>query len=346
MLARIQPLIAIFRRRPILSLFVFIGLIAFILLLKIRSASNQPSPAEQIFGDLPEINLPSTQFAPPSSTPQTTNLPQTTLKTAPVYQLPQPSEEVLLQFFQPISQEQGFTNKPLSITLNQTPHLMWQNDKNFLTLNLSSGQFTLDLHPQSVEPPSFIISEQKAISIIKDWLTSHNLLQAGFDSTVKKFTTHFNEFAPAQPNDPITAYQISITPKINHLPLTSPDPFEAPISAIVDTAGNIISLYYRLPALTFSPDLSSSFYPLLTNQQINAAIKANQPSIQTISYANGQLAPTTSTISNLSYSSISLGYSPDSKSNYLQPIFILTGTATLEDGTTVQVTAYLSAIAK
>ena len=87
-------------------------------------------------------------------------------------------------------------------------------------------------------------------------------------------------------------------------------------------------------------------YKLKTAAQVEETIKNNQAVIVSSQLESGKWQTSTAKIKQVNYRKSVLGYSAEPQNSLIVPVLQLQGTATLDDGTTTQITAYLPALAE
>lgn len=283
----------------------------------------------------------------PSSAPETT-FDQLSLnrmvKKIDVYQISSPSQNQIDHLFNPIVQEFNFSKAPEKIDINQVPNLFWNNAPNFLTVNLQSGAFTLDFHPRSMAAGSKL-AEIDAANIAKNWLIKYQLIA---ENTQFQAAPIEDKIGDSYQDSSRPNWQIYFYPTLNDLPIFTPNSVDAPISVIVTSQGNLYSVYYRLPPVLFTKAqiVKTANRSILSNDQVQQAIKDKKPTITRIAFPNGRFASSNTNLKIVNYNKIVLGYSNEITNSQLLPIFQLTGTAQLDSGEIVTVTAYLPALAE
>lgn len=329
------------KTRKKLVIAITLGVLIIILLLL---PSKTPKTTEPL---PPQINIPA--FNPNVNPTAEADLPpETQPKTVAVFEPVKWDRSQFMEFFDPIATDLKFSGLPEDITIDKIPHLFWQNSPSFLTVNLTTGGFNLDLHFPDLAASSDQVPETDALLFTQNWLSQYNLTTADTQHQTRYFTNVNNELVPTSDPSLAQVYLFSFTPAINNLPIFTTDSFDAPITVTVDKYGNIVSIYYRLPTLFFAQkqEVASQQKPVLTLKQINQAIADKQPVITAVNFSDGNFAPSTANLNHLSYNQITLGYSNDFSLGYFLPVFQLTGTATLDGGESVIVTAYLPALAE
>lgn len=332
------------KRLIILGLFIF----SFLLFVIIRSVSSPrlnkkagsvPQPSFKPFFSEPQ--QPTTSFKDLFSS--TTSQP----KTVPVAQVNAPSKDSLQNFFQPIANDLKLGT---SATITPSSELQWINGSDYLKVNQQSGQFNLKIHSQNPNTQN-PINEIDAVSIAKNWLEKYQLIAPETPYKTSYLESSDNELQPVNEFTPGVYFQFNFSPTINKFPIFSSYQNPSPIIVVVTNQGEIFYISYQLPAIFYHDylngpsSLSSAQIPIKSPQEVGEEIKKGLAVITAIATSSGQSLSTDSQIKTVDYQSINLGFKFESAQSSFLPIFQLLGTGTLEDSTTVQVTAYLSAIA-
>lgn len=329
-------------------LFIFLGLV--ILSLIIFLLAKKPKPSS-----------PAPAAATPSYQPFYSSLPKTITAPSPtnldqpqkvaVYSLSPLTIDAVKQFFAPIVANLGFSAPPAPTTLNSSPHLIWTNQSAYFDVDLKTGQFNAKPLTKTFFADSSV-TESQALDLAKNWLQQYKLLDTGanYEVTYLQNSGYELEESPTDFHDPF-AYRFYFSPEINHLPIFTASSAKSTIIIDVASKGYIFQINYRLPALFYSsyltsPDqLKSQEYSIKNSQQITAAINTHQAVIVSSKTTAGNFAPSNQTIIKVNYQQTKLGYQTSPVNDQFIPVFQLTGTATLNNGSTVNVTAYLPALA-
>lgn len=328
-------------------LFILIGLIILSLLIFIFPKKPQtPSPAPKTANSpyQPFYSSAPKTIAPPSS--PNLDLPQ---KIA-VYTFSPLTNEAVKQFFAPLAANLGFTDPPTPTTLNSSPHLLWTNQSAYLDVDLQTGQF----HAKPLTKTFFSASsftQSQALEFAKSWLLQNRLLDtvANPETTYLQNSGYELEETSTIPPDPF-AYRFYFSPTINSLPFFTGSAAKSPIIIDIARQGYIFQINYQLPApfyssyLTSPNQIQSQQQTIKNSQQITAAINTHQAIIVSSKTLEGNFAPSNQPITQVYYQQTTLGYQTNPVNNQFIPIFQLTGAGTLDNGSTVNITAYLPAL--
>lgn len=326
------------RKKIVLAIILGLLIVILAILPGVRKKTVEPNPNEQI--KIPAFN----QDINPQPSAAIKTLLQ--IKQAQVFEPTKFSREQIADLFDPIADELKFPNNPQTINIDQVPHLYWENSPNSFAVDLITGSFSLNLKKNATL--SSQVSETDALLFAKNWLINHRMIS---DETAYE-TSYYQdinyELSVTDNPDQADAYIFSFFPTINNLPIFITDSFDPPISVTVNKFGNITTLSYRLPALFFAnqPELKQSQKSILSAKQIEEKINNKQAVIFSVTDADGIFISSMENLNNLTYKKVELGYSNDFSLGYFLPVFRLTGTAELDNGKNVIVTAYLPALAE
>lgn len=265
-----------------------------------------------------------------------------------VYQLPKTDRQILIDFFNPIA-----SDLQVKITNESTnpDYLSWGNPEKQLSVKLTTGQFTLKISPQ-LPNRGLSINEADALIIARNWLNKYKLIDPQTQADVSYLTSDGSELSPTTIKSEGVFFQFNFRPGLDTYPFFPNNLRDGPISVTVTNMGEIFYINYQLPVLFYAQwlinpkFLSSNNFPIKTTEQINQAITQNQAIIVFSQTENGQAQTSTAKITQVNYKTTVLGYQSQPHNNLIIPIFQLTGTGILEDGTVVTVTAYLPAMAE
>jgi hypothetical protein len=244
-----------------------------------------------------------------------------------------------------IAKKLGFFGSP-SVSRNQQNENIytWNANDKFLAINLHRGQVEFGLTPsyEEITPLGISLSLAAAENIAKDFLRVNNLLppenismEQKSISYIKTQNIYYKEVStPPEAN----AVQIGFGYKINNKEITDS---HALITINLDS--QIIGFIYQPP---FKEIKLLDIYPLKTKEEIVQILKTKK-SINYFFIPNyyGSTAEESQNITNLTFDNIELVYYKyDPLQTYLQPVFLITGKATLKGGQQGEVGLYLPAI--
>jgi len=253
-----------------------------------------------------------------------------------------------------IAEKFGFSAPPIVLTqsLGETSY-NWDTEENNLSINLRRGEINYSLnilgHPEFIKGELPLLSEVK--EKIESFLKENSLfppegINLGIKEVfyVKNFFPYFEKVNEKEKADLI---QIKLEYQINKNKVVAVSDYPPSISIFIGPEFKIVLLNYYL--LCNKIELLKEVYPLKTKDEILKNIKTN-PRISYLSISTGD-NPTSSLeeqkqlVTNLSFDNIELVYYKyDPLQSYLQPVFLITGKATLKDGTQAEAGLYLPAI--
>lgn len=322
---------------------IIIGLILLIIVLSIiLRPKSSPAPT-LISPDIPSFFSPNPAALTPTLNPsdQTSAYP----KTITTFLSSTINESVAKEFFQPILVNLNISASPTSQTINDLPYLLWRENNNYIDVTLSNGWFSLRTNAQ-IDPKLQTSIELDIQNLAINWLKNNQLLNDNYDLTTEYLAFAGDELETASTSAGAQFYRFFITPKVNQLPLFSPDD-SAPIVITYDHQGHLFSLNYQLPLNFFSQvnKLQASAKKVKTDQQISAAITSNQPVISQIKTLETGIISSEDQLQAASYQPGPIGYLPSYNTPQLIPVIQLSGSITTTDNLTTNVTAYLPALA-
>jgi len=345
-----KKIINFLKRKPIVILLLITILIIALLVYSPKSLIK--TPPFQTNQNLPFGSLPQPSINPFSNTPSPLSavsqfkesfLPQS----ISVYKLPSYSSQETINFFTPIAKEIGFTQTPENKIIDNKPYLLWKSDNGHFLADQQTGYFNFktNLSQNSNNPP---ITKKDSLYIAQKWLERHRLVSSNTPSQIIPLVIYGQTLEPAPETNQPDAFKIDFSPTINKFPLFNTVNNESTIIITIDTQGKIISGFYNPPAILISSilqnkELITADYPIKTYQQITEDIKNGLLTITSIKQSDGQYLLSTIPLSNISYNKTELGYSTNPQSNYLIPIFKLTGTAKTQANQQVIIEAYMPA---
>ena len=251
-----------------------------------------------------------------------------------------------------ISKDFGYSENPIVTNDTRGPIYTWSNEFNNLSIYLKEGRFQygFDLlrNPELIqgEPPGIQESEQKFKELLKEkGLNYPEKVSLEFTEESYYLTSGAN-FLKTSQIDPKKSFAfLQALYKINGLKIIGP---EKPLISVY-FGNNFQIARFDFAKIFEKIDLLDK-YPLKGKEEILKSIKDNPQ----ISYLNnkegfynenliyGEEIPS---LKSLSFEKIELIYYKEVQSqSYLQPVFLIMGSAVLEDGTQAEVGLYLPAI--
>ena len=281
------------------------------------------------------------------------NLPSFKLKIE-VYQID--SSSLSDQKTLSIAKSFGFQNPP-NVLRNQKGELSynWADEEKNLSINLHQGTINYDLNIS--EHPEFIKGELPQISEVEErvklFLKENYFLTEGIELKtkdiyfVKNFFPYFSKVDKKEEADLI---QTNFEYQDNGRKIITAGDYPPTISIIIGPEFKIVNFnyYFLFSKIEVLPDL----YPTKTRGDITNYLSKNPA----ISYfiSNQTSLDDTNILTTKEYSQLITSYSfnnielvyykYDPLQTYLQPVFLITGKATLKDGQQGEVGLYLPAI--
>jgi hypothetical protein len=309
-----------------------------------RQKQPQIPPSNPVFGNLPQ---PETNygFNLKSEATYQFSIPQNTLNQLPVqakvYQVKKlPDQEGLTHFAQ-IANELGFTTKPKFQTSGDYSFYIWEEAGQFLKVNSQTGQFTFK---GSFTLSLGSISPQEAEALVKEKMTELGLIVKETSTAITYYGSAGIELVPVDNPNAADVYGITFSSSVDGYPLIGFGPAKDLTLAQITEDGRLFTLNYYL----HSVDLEGiGVYPLEAVDGIFSQIQQGQGKILSLKTQSGNEVSLNSQgqIKSINLSSVELAYYESiEKQEYLQPVYLFSGTATLEDNTLLEVSLYLPAI--
>jgi len=266
-----------------------------------------------------------------------------------VYQLTPPSFSD--QKAVSIGERFGFFTPPTVTSVDGGVSYSWVTEENSLAINLRRGEINYSLnileYPEFIEGELPLLSgvEEKAKSFIEEGefsppegveLKTKNIFY------VKNYFPYFDKVDEGEEADLI---QVDLEYQVNGNKIMTTGDYPPVISIIIGPEFKIAIFNYYFLSNKIEP--LKDFYPLKTKAEVLKAIKTN-PKISYLSLDevdNPTSEDYNQLITNLIFENIELVYLKyDPLQIYLQPVFLITGKATLKDGQGGEVGLYLPAI--
>jgi len=301
-------------------------------------------PPNPIFGPLPQ---PETQFSIPTKPGITYRLsfPKNLFAQFPdhlsVYKIKELSKEEILDKFSKLSAELGFSVDPATQTGGVFTFYIWDEPGRFLKVNSQTGQFIFQgkavLSPSPTTP-------QEAEGLTKQRLTDWKLIYPDTQTTINYFVLAGMEFEPVTNPNLADVYEISFSSSINGYSLIGFGPAQDLASVKVSKDGQILIIDYFYHQFNRE---NVGTYPLKSSEAILSQTQEGQGKIFSLKTRAGVETNLTleNPIKTINLTSVDLVYYETvEKQEYLQPIYLFSGEASLERGQTLEVSLYLPAI--
>ena len=318
-----------------------LGFILFFL----RQKPSEAPPVNPVFGNLPppETNY---DFEPKTEITYQYSVPRNALAQLPVqakvYQVKKLSDQEVLTRFAQIATELGFTTKPKFQDSDDYRFYIWEEEDRFLKVNSGTGQFTFKgFVTLSVGP----ISPQEAETLVKEKMVEWELVDKEIPTAINFYGSAGMELVPVDNPNAANVYEIVFSLSVDGYPLIGFGPAQAVALAQVTNDGKLFTLNYHLLPVSLE---EVGTYPLKPAETALYQVQQGQGKILSLKTRPG--VETSLSIQNqiksINLASVSLVYYESiEKQEYLQPIYLFSGTAVLKDDEVLEVSLYLPAIA-
>lgn len=321
---------------------IIIGLLSLIIVLSILFRPKRAIKPIPTSTDIPSFFQTTQSLTPGVETKNQIVYPESAVTYKPLAL----NEKVVNDFFRPITASLNITAAPTSKEINGYQYLLWRQNNNYIDVILNNGWFNLRTNKQ-LDPQLQSLIELDLQKSAENWLKTNKLLNDDYEIDTEYLTSFGGQMETATNSASAQYLRFSVTPKINGLPLFSPDE-KAPITIIFDNQGNLFSLNYQLPLTFFSQqdNIRANTEKIKSAKQINEAITNNQAVISQIVYPESVIISPEDNLISIKYTPEALGYLASAKESLIIPVIKLSGSVTTEDNNTTQVTAYLPALAQ
>ncbi len=258
-----------------------------------------------------------------------------------VYQIIKISDQETVNQFAQITNDLGFTVEPAVQAADKETYCVWKEQGRFLRVNSSTGQFLFQGNfPLSLGP----VTPQEAEGFVKEKLASWGFLDKDTPGAISYLGITGMELVPVTNPNLADVYEIVFSFSINGLPVVGLGPAQDVALARVNREGQLLTLHYFFHQ--FDQEKIGT-YPLKPGSLALAEIQGGQGKIlslktQTGFETNFNLA---NPIKAINISSVELVYYESlEKQEYLQPIYLFKGAATLENDEVLETALYLPAV--
>ncbi len=308
-----------------------------------RQTTKEP-PTNPVFGPLP---APETEYKLKTKEEISFqfSLPQGAFNEFPqqlsVYQVKVLSDQEIVNRFAKLATEIGFSSEPTIQASGDFTYYIWQEGDNYLKVDSQTGQFILKgSFPLALGE----ITPQEAESLIKEKLASWELTQKDVTTSINYFAMTGMELEPVTNPNLATLYEFVFSLAIDGYPLIGFGPAQDVVLVWVTKEGQLIKLNYFLRQLDQE---KIGTYPVKTANVVLGEVQNGQGQILNAKTQDGvetNVAPN-NPIKTVNLTSVKLVYYESvEKQAYFQPLYLFSGTATLEDDTLLEVSLYLPAI--
>jgi hypothetical protein len=219
---------------------------------------------------------------------------------------------------------------------------IWSSKTNFLSIAIDSNkiEYGLDLYQTQVSNQGSIPSPEEAKKTLENLLDKLGL-KPEFELKWQKeeYLVQGYYFQPVTNQNEADFVKIGFNPAVGQHQLVGLNPNEPLVSLILGKGGEIIRFQYQVYFANFE---GQQTYALKTKETVQATLITEGR----IVYA-GTLEKTTQEpkITRAEFNQVRLAYFQEpEKNSVIQPIYILSGQGTLENGETTEIIAYLPAI--
>jgi len=217
----------------------------------------------------------------------------------------------------------------------------WSTKTNYLSIALKAIEldYGVDLTQMTTPKQGNLPSPQVAINTLEDLLNKFEL-KPEFELKWQK-EAYLSKGYYLQPTQPEQADFISVgaNPTIGQHQLVGLDPTSPLISLILNKNKEVVRFQYQV---YFSSFEGQETYNLKTKKEVESALLSEGRIVYFGTYQESVKAPK---ITQAEFNQITLAYYQEPEKNLvIQPIYILSGQGTLENGETTEIIAYLPAI--
>jgi hypothetical protein len=326
------------------KIFIFLAALIPVLGFSLFLRSAKKPPADPVFGPLP---VPETEFDIESG-PEISyqfSLPKNALEKLPrqlaVYQIKKLSDQEVINRFAKLAEEMGFSTKPTIQAVDKETYYIWEEKDKFLRVNSLTGQFIF----QGNLPLTLgIITPQDAESLVREKLANWGILDKDAPVTIKYFGVAGMELVPVTNPSLADVYEAVFSFSIDGFPVVGLGPAQTVAMARINREGQLLTLYYFLRQ---SDQEKVGTYPLKPGSLALTEVQQGQGKILSLKTKSGfetNFNPE-NPIKAVNINSIELIYYESlEKQDYFQPIYLFSGSATLEDDTVLEASLYLPAV--
>lgn len=218
----------------------------------------------------------------------------------------------------------------------------WSSKTNFLSIAIDSNkiEYGLDLYQAQVPNQGSLPSPEEAKKTLENLLDKLGLKpEFEFKWQKEEYLVQGYYFQPAANQNEADFIKVGFNPAVGQHQLVGLDPNEPLASLILGKGGEIIRFQYQVYFANFE---GQQTYALKTKETVQATLMTEGR----IVYA-GTLEKTTQEpkITQAEFNQIRLAYFQEpEKNSVVQPIYILSGQGTLDNGEITEIIAYLPAI--
>lgn len=225
-------------------------------------------------------------------------------------------------------------------------YLVWQEKNNYLSINISSGQFLFVGQLPLTSNEKENLNPVQIQNLVKEKLVSWNLILTETKTEkIEGFGQSGLELIPVASLGQAVVFQITYNPSFDGFPLIGLGPAKNPIEVKIDKQGILLSLSFNLHEVDKT---TTDNYPLKSYEETVKEIKEGQAQIiQVLTPDQEERSfPSLEEISEIEIRTISAAYYETLEAQeFYQPVFLLKGSLTLKNKEVYQASFILSAIA-
>lgn len=266
--------------------------------------------------------------------------------TLPVYRTKKFTKEEIVSHYAKITADLGFLVSPVEQQRPDEKYLVWQEEENYLGINISSGQLSFigkSLLNTSLQGQ--ILSSTQIQNLIRQRLIGWGLISEETKiETIEGFGVAGLELIPVKDLSQALVFRIFFSPEFDSFPLIGLGPAKNLIEAKVDNKGILLSLSFNLHK---AGEEVFDNYPLKSFEETIKEIKEGKSQIVSVltSKQEERSIPPRDQIQEIKISSIAIAYYETTEiQEFYQPVFLLKGNMTLKEGETLQASFILPAI--
>lgn len=240
-----------------------------------------------------------------------------------------------------IAQQLGFTTEPqISQNAFQETFYNWAKNGEYLSINLKTSEINYGKDPYSLP----LTKEGTLLSPTKTQETLYKLLEEldlvpsySLQALKEQYLALLGPVMAEVTQEEAELIMVGLNPVLADTLLLGQNPHVSPISIMLDKGNNLVSFKYQSSFSSFDP---KEEYQLKTIEEIEQTISKEGK----IVFLGLMTEAEEVKLRNINLNQAKIAYLQPLAENLIQPIFVLSGTATLETKEVVEVTVYLPAV--
>lgn len=240
-----------------------------------------------------------------------------------------------------IAQQLGFTTEPqISQSALQETFYNWTKNGEYLSINLKTSEINYGKDPYSLP----LAKEGTLFSPIKTQETLIKLLEEldlvpsySLQTLKEQYLALLGPVIAEVAQEKAELIMVGLNPVLADTLLLGQNPRVSPISIMLDKGNNLISFKYQSSFSSFDP---KEEYQLKTIEEIEQTVSKEGK----IVFLSLMTEAEEVELKDVNLNQAKVAYLQPLKENLIQPIFVLSGTATLETKEVTEVNVYLPAI--